>query len=70
MVGTCRVIGQVFASGDAFFGMASENLTANNKLSIGNEGLAVQNNTRSGIFASVLPSEKELYAKCPNCEEN
>ena len=39
MVGTCRVIGQVFASGNAFFGMASENLTANNELSIGSEGL-------------------------------
>jgi hypothetical protein len=71
MVGTCRIIGQVLASGNAFFGMASENLTVNNELSIGNEELAVQKNTRSGIFSPLVPTKKkELCAKCFKCEEN
>lgn len=61
MVGICRVIGQVFASGNAFVVVASENLTVNNELSIGNKGLAVQKNTRSGIFSPLESTKKKNY---------
>lgn len=59
VVDTCSVIGHVFASGNAFVVMASENLTDNNELSIGKEGLAVQKNTRSGIFSPLEPTKKK-----------
>ena len=59
MVGKNRTIGQVLASGNALSGFASEKLTLIWELTKGNEGLAVQNNTRSESFSSLLPSKKK-----------
>jgi hypothetical protein len=59
MVGKNKTIGQVLASGNAFSGFASEYLTAIKDLSKGNEGLAVQNNTKSDRFSSLPPSRKK-----------